>query len=63
VTKEPAMPVFDPCVIRPFAPSGEPVVRLGVELLDDYLDFVAARPRPNKTTGSPSGDAANKKTA
>jgi integrase/recombinase XerD len=28
-------------------PSGEPVVRLGVQLLDDYLDFVAARSRPN----------------
>src|SRR5450759_2839544 len=40
------MPVFDPCVIRSFAPSGEPVVRLGVQLLDDYLDFVAARSRP-----------------
>jgi hypothetical protein len=33
--------------IRSFAPSGEPVVRLGVQLLDDYLDFVAARSRPN----------------
>ena len=41
------MPVFDPCVIRSFAPSGEPVVRLGVQLLDEYLDFVAARSRPN----------------
>jgi integrase/recombinase XerD len=41
------MPAFGPCLIRSFAPSGEPVVRLGVQLLDDYLDFVAARSRPN----------------
>jgi len=41
------MPVFDPFLIRSSAPSGEPVVRLGVQLLDDYLDFVAARCRPN----------------
>jgi integrase/recombinase XerD len=27
--------------------SGAPVVRLGVRLLDDYLEFVAARCRPN----------------
>ena len=42
------MPVFDPFLIRSSGPSGEPVVRLGVQLLDDYLDFVAARCRPNK---------------
>ena len=41
------MSVFDPFLIRSFGPSGEPVVRLGVQLLDDYLDFVAARCRPN----------------
>jgi len=41
------MPVFDPFLIRSSGPSGEPVVRLGVQLLDDYLDFVAARCRPN----------------
>jgi|SRR5450631_1138921 len=41
------MPAFDPFLIRSFGPSGEPVVRLGVQLLDDYLDFVAARCRPN----------------
>src|SRR5471030_1744356 len=41
------MPVFDPFLIRSTGPSGEPVVQLGVQLLDDYLDFVAARCRPN----------------
>ena len=41
------MPAFEPLLIRSFGPSGEPVVRLGVQLLDDYLDFVAARCRPN----------------
>jgi integrase/recombinase XerD len=40
------MPAFDP-LIRSSGPSGELVVRLGVQLLDDYLDFVAARCRPN----------------
>ena len=28
-------------------PAGDPTVRLGVPLLDVYLDFVAARCRPN----------------
>lgn len=32
---------------RSSSPSGEPVVRLGVQLLDDYLEVVAARCRPN----------------
>jgi len=41
------MSAFDPFLIRSLGPSGEPVVRLGVQLLDDYLDFVAARCRPN----------------
>jgi site-specific recombinase XerD len=41
------MSAFDPFLIRSFAPSGEPVVRLGAGPLDDYLDFVAARCRPN----------------
>ena len=45
------MPAFDPYLIRFFAPSGEPVVRLGVPLLDDYLDFVAARSRAEHGAG------------
>ncbi len=28
-----------PCLIRSRGPSGEPVVRVGVPLLDDYLEF------------------------
>ena len=34
-------------VERSLAPSGEPIVRLGHELLDDYLTFLAGRARPN----------------
>src|SRR5688500_10518343 len=41
------MPAFDPCLIRSLGPSGEPVVRLGAPLLDDYLEFLAGRCRPN----------------
>lgn len=41
------MPVLDPCLIRSFTPAGDRTVRLGVPLLDGYLEFVAARCRPN----------------
>ena len=41
------MSVFDPCLTRSHGPSGEPVVRLGAPLLDDYLEFLAGRSRPN----------------
>jgi site-specific recombinase XerD len=41
------MPAVDPCLIRSSTPSGTRTVRLGVPLLDDYLEFVAARSRPN----------------
>jgi hypothetical protein len=34
-------------VERSFAPSGGQSVRLGHELLDDYLTFLAGRSRPN----------------
>jgi integrase/recombinase XerD len=34
-------------VERSFAPSGDQLVRLGHELLDDYLTFLAGRARPN----------------
>ncbi len=40
------MSLFDDCLIR-VAPDGEVQARLGVGLLDDYLEFVAARCRPN----------------
>jgi integrase/recombinase XerD len=41
------MSVLDPCLIRSRGPSGEPVVRLGVPLVDDYLQFLEGRCRPN----------------
>ena len=41
------MAVVDPGLIRSVDRSGQPVLRLGVPLLDAYLDFVAGRCRPN----------------
>lgn len=41
------MSLSDPCLIRSTSPSGEPVVRLGVPLVDEYLQFLAGRCRPN----------------
>ncbi len=41
------MPVVYPCLIRSQRTSGEVVVRLGVPLVDDYLEFVEGRCRPN----------------
>jgi integrase/recombinase XerD len=41
------MPFVDLCLIRSLTPAGDRTVRLGVPLLDGYLDFVAARCRPN----------------
>jgi hypothetical protein len=41
------MPVVDPCLIHSSTAAGDRTVRLGVPLLDGYLDFVAARCRPN----------------
>src|SRR6478736_10422130 len=37
--------VFVPCLVRPVGGGGVP--RLGHRLLDDYLEMVAARARPN----------------
>jgi integrase/recombinase XerD len=39
--------VVDPCLIWSVDACGRPVLRLGVPLLDAYLDFVAGRCRPN----------------
>jgi integrase/recombinase XerD len=39
--------VVDPCLVRPVDGGGRPVLRLGVPALDDYLDFIAGRRRPN----------------
>ena len=41
------MPVSDPCLIRSRGSLGEPVVRLGLPLVDDYLEFLTGRCRPN----------------
>jgi integrase/recombinase XerD len=41
------MSLSDPCLIRSREPSGEPVVRLGVPLVDEYLEFLEGRCRPN----------------
>jgi integrase/recombinase XerD len=41
------MSLSDPCLIRSRGPSGEAVVRLGLPLVDDYLEFLGGRCRPN----------------
>jgi integrase/recombinase XerD len=41
------MSLFDPCLIRSRGPSGGAVVRLGMPLVDDYLEFLDGRCRPN----------------
>jgi len=41
------MSVSDPCLTRSRGPFGDPVVRPGMPLVDDYLEFMAGRCRPN----------------
>ena len=41
------MSVLYPCLIRSGGPCGERVVRLGMPLADDYLQFLEGRCRPN----------------
>jgi site-specific recombinase XerD len=41
------MPAVSLCLIQSRAGSGETVVRLGVQLLDEYLEFLSGRCRPN----------------
>ncbi len=41
------MSFLDVCLVRSRGSAGEPVVRFGIKVLDDYLDFVAGRCRPN----------------
>ncbi len=41
------MPSVTPCLIRSHDPSGESSIRLGVRLLDEYLEFLSGRCRPN----------------
>ena len=49
------MSVVDPSLIRSRGPSGEWVVRLGMPLVDDYLEFLAGRCRPNTVLAAASG--------
>jgi len=44
------MPVMVICLTRSRNASGELVVRLGVRLLDEYLEFLAGRCRPGRCT-------------
>jgi hypothetical protein len=48
------MPVmsWSPCLIRSVAPGGRMRVRLGHPVVDDYLEFVAARCRPKAVWGN-----------
>ena len=41
------MSLSDPFLIRSRGPSGEPVLRLGMPLVDEYLEFLEGRCRPN----------------
>jgi integrase len=41
------MSLSDPCLIRSRGPAGQPVLRLGMPLVDDYLEFLEGRCRPN----------------
>jgi hypothetical protein len=41
------MSLLDPCLIRFRGPSGQVVVRVGMPLVDDYLEFMEGRCRPN----------------
>jgi hypothetical protein len=42
------MSLFGVCLIRLVGPGGEPVLQLGVEVLDGYLDSMAGRRRPTR---------------
>jgi site-specific recombinase XerD len=41
------MSVVEPCLIRSYDAAGALVVRVGVPLADDYLEFLSGRCRPN----------------
>ena len=41
------MAAVDPCTIRSCDAAGGPVVRVGVPLADEYLEFLSGRSRPN----------------
>ena len=41
------MSLLDACLTRSRGPAGQLVVRLGMPLVDDYLEFLEGRCRPN----------------
>jgi Phage integrase, N-terminal SAM-like domain len=41
------VPTVSPCLIRSVGPAGDPEVSIGVPLLDEYLEFLSGRCRPN----------------
>jgi hypothetical protein len=53
------MAVLDPGLISSVDARGGPPVRLGVSLLDEYLEFVAGRCRPNTVLATASASAFN----
>ena len=44
--------MFVPCLLQRHRPAGGTVISLGHRLLDDYLELVAARSRPNTVLAS-----------
>ena len=48
----PETSLLDPCLIRSRGPSGQVVVRLGVLLVDDNLEFLKGRCRPSTVVAS-----------
>lgn len=44
--------MFVPCLVQSARPAGGPVISVGHRLLDDYLELVAARSRPNTVLAS-----------
>jgi integrase/recombinase XerD len=50
--RAPAMRLLDLCLIGAHAQPGEPSVRLGVPLLEEYLRFLSGRCRPNTVLAS-----------
>jgi len=48
------MSLSDPCLIRTRGPAGEPMIRIGMPLVDDYLEFLEVRCRPNTVLAAAS---------
>jgi integrase/recombinase XerD len=48
------MSLSDPSLTRTRGPAGEPMVRIGMPLVDDYLEFLQGRCRPNTVLAAAS---------